>query len=188
VSARVGRDEGGFGLVELVIAIAVLNVVILALFATFNAGSLSLQRASRISTAETIADKQMELYRAQLNSGIGLQSGLVTAAGTDSTHTGDAAWVSAGAQYTDDAETGCTGSLDECKPVQTGVSGPDGRSYRIDTYVRELSSGAGGPTSGRDVKRVTVVVRAEKDGKLLARLSSTFDQATGCLGTLAEPC
>ena len=185
MSARVGRDEGGFGLVELVIAIAVLNVVLLALFATFNAGSLSLQRASRISTAETIADKQMELYRAHLYTGIGLDASLVATAAGDTVHTGDAAWVSSGSQY---AVGSCTTALDECKPVQTAVSGPDGRSYRIDTYVRELSSGAGGPTSGREVKRVTVVVRAEKDGKLLARLSSTFDQATGCLGTSDQPC
>lgn len=172
MSTRLAREEGGFGLVELVIAIAILNVVILALFATFNAGSLALQRAGRISTAETVGDKQMELFRAHLYANVGLESSLVTAAAGDATHTSDAAWVSAGSQLT---VASCTTSADECKPVRTGVTGADGRTYRVDTYVRQLTL-----TSGRPVKRVTVVVRGA-DGKKLARLSSTFDLATGCL-------
>jgi type II secretory pathway pseudopilin PulG len=164
------------GLVELVIAMAILNVVLLALFATFNAGSLALRRASRISTAETIADKQLELYRAHLYSGILLHNGLVAASASDATHTGDSAWVSAASQFT----TGtCSPTDAECQPVQTGVTGPDGRSYRIDTYVRALS-GADAPPSSRGVKRVTVVVRDSSDGKVLARLTSSFDLATGC--------
>ena len=172
MSARLAREEGGFGLVELVIAIAILNVVILALFATFHAGSLALQRASRISTAETVADKQMELYRAHLYDSIGLESSLVTAAAGDATHTGDSAWVSAGSQIT--AAT-CTTAVDECKPVRTNVTGADGRTYRVDTYVRQVTL-----ASGRPVKKATVVVRGS-DGKVLARLSTTFDLATGCM-------
>jgi type II secretory pathway pseudopilin PulG len=174
VSTRLTREEGGFGLVELVIAIAILNVVILALFATFNAGSLALQRASRISTAETVGDKQMELYRALLYKDIALHNGHVSAAASDAVHTGDPAWVSAGAQFSDPLSF-CTGSTDECKPIQTGVTGADGRTYRIDTYIRAITL-----TSGRAVKRVTVVVRGA-DGKVLARITSTFDLATGCL-------
>ena len=68
----------------------------------------------------------------------------------------------------------CATSLDECKPIRTNVAGADGRTYRVDTYVRQVTL-----TSGRPVKRVTVVVRGA-DGKKLARLSSTFDLATGC--------
>jgi type II secretory pathway component PulJ len=174
VSGRLAREEGGFGLVELVIAIAILNVVILALFATFHAGSLALQRASRISTAETVADKQMELYRAHLYRNIALHNGHIAAAASDATHTADPAWVSAAAQFSDPLSA-CTGSVEECNPIQTGVTGADGRTYRVDTYIRELTL-----TSGRPVKRVTVVVRGS-DGKVLARLSSTFDLATGCM-------
>lgn len=178
MTTKRARAEDGIGLVELVLALAILNVVLLALFATFNAGSLALRRASRISTAETLADKQLELYRAHLYSGILLDNTLVNSSATtsDATHTGDSAWVSAASQYT----TGtCSSTLPECQPIQTGVTGPDGRTYRIDTYVRALS-GADAPASGRGVKRVTVVVRDSSDGKVLARLTSSFDLATGC--------
>jgi prepilin-type N-terminal cleavage/methylation domain-containing protein len=180
VIARLQREEAGFGLIELVFAMAILSVVVLALFAAFNAGAFSMRRAAAVSTAETLADKQMELYRAVLYDNIGLDSTLVAAA--DATHTGDAAWVSAASQW---AAPSCTSSLTECKPVQNPVTGPDGRAYRIDTYVRKLSSGAGGPTNGRDVKQATVVVR-NAAGKKLARLTTTFDKSTGCVS--GSPC
>lgn len=177
---RLRRDEAGIGLVELVFAMAILNVVILALFGAFNAGSLAVQRAARVSTAETMADKQLELYRALVYDSIKLNTGLVGAA--DATHTSDSAWAG-GSQLS--AAT-CTASAAECQPVQASVTGPDGRSYRIDTYIRQLTSGTGGPASGRDVKRVTVVVRQVATGQTLARLSSTFDKSTGCISP--NPC
>ena len=58
------RTEEGFGLVELMISLVVLNVGILAIVAGFNGGSLALLRASETSTASTLGDKQVELYRA----------------------------------------------------------------------------------------------------------------------------
>ena len=58
------RAEEGFGLVELMISLVVLNVGILAIVAGFNAGTLSLLRATETSTASVLGDKQLELYRA----------------------------------------------------------------------------------------------------------------------------
>jgi len=173
------RAEEGFGLVELIFAILVLNIVLLALFATFNAGSLALRRANEKSTAEVIGDRQLELYRAQLYPKIGLHSGSLPG---DATHQSDPA--NANAQYSDDATTGCTAAVAECMPTQTVNSSstppsPDGRTYRVDTYVTRLT-GSAAPSGGRTVKRVTVVVR-RSDGKVLSRLSSDFDQATGCV-------
>jgi hypothetical protein len=55
------------------------------------------------------------------------------------------------------------------------VTGPDGRSYRVDTYIVSTT-----PTGGRAVKKVTVVVRMVTNGvvgTVLARQASTFDQA-----------
>jgi len=183
VIERLRRDEAGIGLIELVFAMAILNIVVLAMFGAFNAGQLAIQRAARVSTAETLADKQLELYRAQVYSSIGMHSSLISAAASDATHTGDSAWVSAGSQL---AYASCTTALPECKPVQTSVTGPDGRLYRVDTYVRQLTSATGGPASGRDVKRVTVVVRRQATGGVLARLSTTFDKSTGCISP--NPC
>ena len=58
------RTEEGFGLVELLVSLVVLNVGILAIVAGFNGGSLALLRASETSTAAALGDKQVELYRA----------------------------------------------------------------------------------------------------------------------------
>jgi Tfp pilus assembly protein PilV len=53
------RSEEGFGLIEVLIAIVMLNVGILALVAAFQSGAVALRRASHISTASTLADAQM---------------------------------------------------------------------------------------------------------------------------------
>ena len=81
------RTEDGFGLVELMISLVVLNVGILAVVAAFNCGSLALLRSSETSTASVLADRQMELYRAILYSAISLNTTAV-----DGTYTGDVAY------------------------------------------------------------------------------------------------
>jgi type II secretory pathway pseudopilin PulG len=57
------RQEAGFGLVELLMAMTILNVGILAVVAGFNSGIVALRRSGAISTGTVLADKQMELYR-----------------------------------------------------------------------------------------------------------------------------
>jgi hypothetical protein len=119
----------------------------------------------------------MELYRGMLYSNIRLNDVLVT--GADAVHTAAPEWVSAATQRTSSA---CSSSSTECKPVQTSVTGPDGRSYRVDTYI--VSSAA--VTSGRAGKQVTVkVALASNTSKVLATLTSNFDLATGCI--IADP-
>jgi hypothetical protein len=56
------------------------------------------------------------------------------------------------------------------------LTGPDGGSYRIDTYILPQT-----PTGGRAVKLVTVVVRdgSNLSGLPWARESTSYDQATG---------
>jgi Tfp pilus assembly protein PilV len=174
------RHEDGFGLVELLIALAVLNIAILAIFATFNAGSLAMRRAGQVSTAETLAEKQLELYRALPYESIGLKDTLLGGAdATGATHTGDSSW-NGGTQFT---AASCSASAPECQPVQTGVVGADGKTYRIDSYVIAPTP----PSGGRPVKQATVAVRDATSSKLLARIVSTFDKSTGC-GTGAFPC
>jgi hypothetical protein len=60
----------------------VLAVGILALFAMFESGVRHLTRASTITTAGALADKEMEGYRAIKYASIGLPDSLVLAAGT----------------------------------------------------------------------------------------------------------
>ena len=117
---------------------------------------------------------------------IGLDSSLITAAAASAPHTTDASWADAQTSY-----ASCTTSAPECMPVQGPVTGPDGKSWRIDTYVSTLSSGAGGVTAGRSVKRVTVTVRrwTDQTGTPLARLVAAFDRSTGCIyGSTTDPC
>jgi type II secretory pathway pseudopilin PulG len=64
------RRAGGFGLVELLIALLVLNIGIFAIVAAFNAGALAIRRASRVSAAAAVADKQMEAFRDSTYAGI----------------------------------------------------------------------------------------------------------------------
>ncbi len=108
---RVVDDEGGQGIMELVIAIAIINVAILAMFAMFQAGALSVLRASRTSNGAVVAEKQAELYRAMLYKDIQLNDGLVTSAASDSVHTSASEWVSSATQT---QSSSCTNTLAEC--------------------------------------------------------------------------
>lgn len=169
---RVLREERGFGLIELLIALTLLNVGILALVAAFNSGALALQRASKTSTASTVADKQMELYRSLLYDNIGLDSTELAADDNDATYVGDTAYSASMVTRT------CTGSPtpDECDASRT-VTGPDNRTYRVDTYIVLEAPTA----SSRDLKNVTIIVRdgSNVTGRPLVRSESTFDKCTG---------
>ena len=156
------RREDGFTLIELVIAMVVLSIAILALVAAYTSGFTALNRATRVSSARLVADAQMERIRAVQYSAIKLNTTCGTSCTEDATFTGDTAYNSA-AQV-----TGCTTTDAACLPTQT-KTGPDGQSYRLDTYVEyscvsgtlstspSLTCGSGNPYP---VKRVTVVVRS----------------------------
>jgi type II secretory pathway pseudopilin PulG len=179
VSARL-RSERGMGLIELLIAMTVLQIAIFAIFAMMQAGALSILRSSRVSAATATGERQLELYRGLLYRDLGLDTSL----STDALHQSDAEW-NGGSQVTP-ASTWCTTSRPECTPQQNTVAGPDGNNYRLDSYVRTVTV-----ASGRDVKRVTIVVRRADDlsAPPLARLTHSFDLATGCIpGSTTNPC
>jgi Tfp pilus assembly protein PilV len=185
------REEDGFGLIELVIAMFMLNIGILALVAAFNSGAISLRRASHISTAAALADSQMELYRALTYAQIGLDTTKVGA--VDNTYKCDVALTpvsgtnacpntvttcsvaSTCADYTV-AVKGSTCALKECDPSRsvTSSSSPDHYPYRVDSYIRYMT-----PSSGRQLKEITVVVRDGNTTSItFARQTSTFDPST----------
>jgi type II secretory pathway pseudopilin PulG len=177
---RLLAENGGFGLVELLIALLVLNIGIFATMAAFNSGMLTLRRASRISTASSIAERQMELYRALTYDAIVLrqpQAGDPSQEQLDATHTGDTQWAGAMAMVS----TCPTGNPPEaCKPVQI-VSGADGKQYRTDTYIHKGVQTTTPVSSypAREVKVVAVVVRDSSTNAQIVRTESTFDQSTG---------
>lgn len=155
-------------MIELLASLTVLNVGILAIVAAFNSGAVSLRRASQISTAAALADQQMERFRAIKYAAISLDTTSVAAA--DGTYTSDTAYSASQVTAT------CSPLVNECTPVRTisAATSPDRRSYRVDTYIVFTT-----PTSGRELKKVTVVVRDGSTMAAFARVSSTFDQSTG---------
>lgn len=163
------RSEEGFGLLELLISITMLNVGILALVAAFNSGALALQRASQVSTASTVAERQMELYRGLRYSSITLDSASKSTADANPLYAGDPAYSAT------QVITTCTGNpiADSCVAMRS-TKGPDGVDYRVDTYIVSET-----PPNGRPLKRVTVVVRRASDNLTMARLISLFDESTG---------
>ena len=173
------RSEEGFGLIELLVSMMMLNIGILAIVAAFNSGAIALKNAGEVSTASVVADKQMELYRALKYTEIALDTTAVATANGDSTYQCDlankvdpAGSCGGGNQQTQQQKT-CATMTPQCNPRQT-VTGPDQRSYRIDTYVVSQT-----PPTGRTVKLVTIVVRRTLDLRVLARVSSSFDESSG---------
>jgi prepilin-type N-terminal cleavage/methylation domain-containing protein len=170
---RLRMDQQGFGLIELLIAMLILNVGLLAIVASFNAGIITLGRASRITTAAVLGDQQMELYRAIQYDSIRLASGSIPAGAP---YTTDPAYNAS--QITTPA---CSGPPypEECNASRT-ATGADNKSYRIDTYIVETIPGDGQPNEGRPVKQVTIVVRdATNTDRVYVRQASSFDQSTG---------
>ena len=185
-ASRVLRSEDGFGLIELSMAMCMLSIALLALVAALSSGVVTLQRAGAAGTAGTLADRQMEKYRAIKYSSIMLDTTAV--AGADSTYTSDPGRDPGNPTPAYDAVNKVTGTCalsgtwpDPCNPVQSlsGTQTPDKRAYRVDTYINYYAST--GTYVGRQLKVVTVVVRdANKlNGPNLARLQSRFDVATG---------
>jgi type II secretory pathway pseudopilin PulG len=136
-------------LIELLIAMVVMSIGIAALVAGFSSGVVSINRARLTSTAGTLADKQMELYRqaAFASLPVGLQTP-TTPAGPDG-HTYwmqvDGAWTCAVGTYTPGPPASCSGT-------------PASRPVKVLTItVRD-----GSPTA-----------------KLLFTESATFDSSTG---------
>jgi type II secretory pathway pseudopilin PulG len=174
------RDESGFGLLELLMAIVMLNVGILAIVSAFSASSLALARASRIATATTLAHTQMERYRGAKYADIVFITSEWNAAVADSNYTSDGVYQAYMASPPPPKAlvttvTSCPANVpaNACDPSYT-VTGPDHQQYRVDTYLYYDT-----PTNGGQLKTVTVSVRDPSNNRSYARLTTTFDPSTG---------
>jgi type II secretory pathway pseudopilin PulG len=234
-------------MIELLLAMSVLSIGVIAVFTLMNSGVVQIRRAASVSTAAALAESKMENFRAVKFTAIGLDDAEVSVA--DSTYSADAAyradapttalqasmvdtatsltvpanppgfptappfrikvdneillvtsisggtWTVSRAQDNTAAATHSSGAtvtqkqrahLPVCgsspcttaHPTET-VTGADNRSYRVDTYVTwQLVTSSAGVT-GRNAKRVTVVVRNPTTNQVYARATSAFDEATG---------
>jgi type II secretory pathway pseudopilin PulG len=73
VRARLA-DQKGFGLIELLFALVMLNVGIFALMGTFQAGAAAITRSAVTSNGTAVADKVLEVYRGLQNKAIYLNA------------------------------------------------------------------------------------------------------------------
>jgi prepilin-type N-terminal cleavage/methylation domain-containing protein len=110
------RHEDGFGLVELLIAMTVLAIGLLALVAAFSSGYVALNRANTVGSASVIADKQMETFRAMTFA-------------TVKTQPADSGWVSV---------VGPDGKTYDLRTTVAAQTVSNGRSVElVDVYVRQ---------------------------------------------------
>lgn len=169
------REEHGFGLIELLIAMVVLNIGLLALVAVFQSSAVALRRASHVSTASTLADAQMELYRGLTYAQIVLDP--TQLANVDNTYKCDSTLGTGCPNSTTAEQTGtCSSQANACNPSRLVSNYGDRYGYRVDTYILQITPTEGSLT-GRVEKKVTVVVRAKANlDRTLARATSTFDQ------------
>ena len=184
-------------MVELLMAMLMLSIGILALVGVFAAGTLSLRAAAATSNGTTVADKAMEVYRGLSNCAIYLTSTTIPISGSSNysqyyadssayanvgTYSGsNTKWVTeatTGAGYTPipASSSSCLSSPvpspDPRNAVQT-VTGPDGLNYLVFTYIVIVTPT--GVTSGY-VKQVTVEVFNPKNtSQRLATETSLFD-------------
>jgi Tfp pilus assembly protein PilV len=158
------RDQRGQGLIELVAAMVVITIALLALMASYDQAFFSLHAAARKTAAASLAETQLELYSALPFASVGLSSSLVTTAKASDAFYGtdEAALTPSGT--TEVINASCTTTDAQCKPVQTSVTGSDGKTYRVETFVRDVTQSltcqgqttSCGTTTERDV---TVIVR-----------------------------
>ena len=158
-------------LIELLIAMTFLAVAVGALIAVFASSILSLRHTSIEGNALTLADKQMETFKTLAYSKLKLNAATIGSAGTGYVSSPPSNLTSSQqASITSGQTTGGTFAA-----TQT-VTGPDSRSYRIDTYIFPAT-----PPGGQQVQQITVAVRSLTGSTvdaIKAQVTSAFDLAS----------
>ena len=135
------RNEEGIGLIELLIALLVLNVGIFATLGAFTSAASTLKRSSRISTAAAIADQEIEALHNLKYSQIA--------------NVGPATWPNApdGGSYTYQVVvssgagvqvTGGSANLEQATVTVTSNADPRAKVTSITTFSRCTQSGLQG--------------------------------------------
>jgi Tfp pilus assembly protein PilV len=135
------RHQGGFGMVELLAAMSVMIVGILAVFTMFQSGIISIRNAGHRTTAAVLADTQMEKLRAAKYESIGLPN--TTVDNADAVYKGDLAY-SAGGSATTTLSANMTASQ-TTMTVASGATFPSTNGFRvkIDYEIVRVTAGAG---------------------------------------------
>ena len=148
------RNESGFLMVELIAAMLILTIALLALIGAYSLGYFAIGSAGKTSAAGLLANNQLELYSALPYSSVGLDATTLTTVKTsDANYSSDEAALPNGA--TGDVTISNCGTSAQCSPIQT-LTGADHKTYKVETFIRLLANSS---ISTRLEKVVTVVVR-----------------------------
>jgi type II secretory pathway pseudopilin PulG len=171
------HSEEGFFLVELVASMLVITVALLALIGAYSMGYFAIGSSAKTSAAGLLANNQLELYESLPYASIGLDATTLTSVkSSDATYSTDEAALPSG--VTGDVTISSCGSSAQCLPVQT-LTGPDNKSYKVETFIRLLSTRTDG--ASRSEKVVSVVVRnASVSGMpVVLKMQTAFDSSSG---------
>lgn len=175
-------------LIELLIAMMVLAIAVGALISIYASSLISMRHASVEGNALTLADKQIEVYKTLAYANILLDSSTIPSSGTDpyvTAYSSDSTIPSSSGQVTGGTvgSSACTApAVAQPQCATQNWTGPDGRSYRVDTYIVAVTppaSSVGGAV--RAVKQITVAVRRVDSGvvssQIWGRATTTIDQS-----------
>ena len=135
-------------MIELVAAMTIMMVGVLAVFALFQSGIVQLRRASTITTAAALADAEMERFRAVKYETLGLDEAAITAlvaAENPDVYAADDAY---GASTTSTTVAGSISASATSMAVASGAAFPATAEFRVrvDSEILLVTAGAGTTT------------------------------------------
>jgi acyl carrier protein len=169
-------------MIELLAAITVLVVGLLAVYAMFQTSLIQIRRASTVTTAAALADTEMEKYRAIKYESLGLDDSTVAA--TDSTYTGDSAYR-ADSTPTTTLVAAISSTTQTSITVASATGFPTVNPYlvKVDDEILLVDAGAG--TTTWTVKRAQAGTLAATHAAAAAVTQKQRTHLTAC-GT--QPC
>jgi type II secretory pathway pseudopilin PulG len=158
-------------LVELIVAMVVMAVAVTALVSVYASGIISLRHASLQGNGRALAESRLEELRALPFADLKLAS--LPPSSADSYFTNPANGVTAS-----DAATQPTGGSGY-QAAEATVTGPDNRTYRIDTYILQVAPFPDTSHPDASLSQIFVAVRQVKDGtvgSIVAQASSSSNK------------
>jgi hypothetical protein len=173
---------------------AILSIALMALMAGYDSAFISLHKSNQKATAATLANQQLELYRALPYTSIGLDKTTTDNVGDSNNAAYDATYatdplldgdtvpdpsdpsqtIQEPSGTVNDVEIAGCGATANCLPIQI-VTGPDNKSYRIETFIRDRPNNTAITWPERVI---TVIIQDASTTNLveLDRVETAFDQ------------
>ena len=169
------HSEDGFLMVELVAAVVIITVALLALIGAYSLGYFAINSSGQTTQAGLLANNQLELYAAIPYASIGLDATTLASVKSSDTYysTDETALPGSGSDVT----ISSCGASAQCLPVQT-ITGGDHRTYKLETFIRMIANPSVSGSS-RTEKIITVLVRnMSAGGAKVVTMQTGFDSGS----------